>query len=146
MKKDLSENFGFLIHDVARLLRWEFDRKSKNLKLTRAHWQVLAHLQRKEGLQQKDLAILIDIKPMTLARHLDNLEQFGWVERRDDPSDRRVKRVYLKAKAKPTINSLMKLGKQLRNHALKGLSSQEKNAFTQSLQKIRANLSDDKNC
>ena len=39
--KDLSRSLGFLVHDVARLMRRAFDRKVKHLGLTRAQWFVL---------------------------------------------------------------------------------------------------------
>ncbi|MGB4247523.1 MAG: MarR family transcriptional regulator, partial [Pseudohongiellaceae bacterium] len=72
--KKFDKSLGFAIHNVARLLRWSFDRQSQEIGLTRAQWSVLAHLHRGDGIQQKTLAQLMDIKPITLARHLDRLE------------------------------------------------------------------------
>ena len=141
MKNELDNNFGFVIHDVTRLLRWEFDRQSQALGLTRAQWSVLAHLQRCEGTQQKDLAKTMDIKPITLARHLDRLEKDGWIKRQDDDKDRRAKRVYLTAKAKPMIKALKKVGKKVRQQALQGLSPEELEQFMATLFRIRSNMS-----
>ena len=93
MNKNFDKSFGFAIHDVARLLRVSFDRQAANTGLTRAQWSVLAHLHRGNGVQQKTLAKVMDITPITLARHLDRLEVDAWIERRDDPEDRRAKRV-----------------------------------------------------
>tara|TARA_R110000772_G_scaffold35901_5_gene86235 strand:- start:7737 stop:8186 length:450 start_codon:yes stop_codon:yes gene_type:complete len=145
MKNELSETFGFTLNDVARLLRWEFDRQAQHLGLTRAQWSVLAHLKRYEGVQQKELARFMDIKPITLARHLDNLERQEWVERRDDPDDRRAKRVFLSTKAKPMINSLTRIGKKIRAHALRGLSVDEQDQLMKMLRKIRENLNEHEN-
>ncbi len=36
MNKHFDKSLGFAIHDVARLLRWSFDRQSASLGLTRA--------------------------------------------------------------------------------------------------------------
>ncbi|MAM70294.1 MAG: MarR family transcriptional regulator [Gammaproteobacteria bacterium] len=142
MKNKPSETFGFILNDIARLLRWEFDRQAQHLGLTRAQWSVLAHLRHYEGVQQKELANFMDIKPITLTRHLDNLERREWVERRDDPDDRRAKRIFLSTKAKPMIISLTGIGKKIRTHALRGLSTDEQTQLMQMLNKIRGNLNE----
>jgi len=140
MDTELDNSFGFIIHDVTRLLRWEFDRQAQDLGLTRAQWSVLAHLQRNQGVQQKDLALAMDIKPITLARHLDRLEQDGWITRKDDAADRRAKRLHLTEKAKPMIRSLKNVGKQVRKKALQGISEQDLEQFMSILFNIRSNL------
>ena len=142
MKTDINEGFGFVIHDVARLLRWSFDRQSQDLGLTRAQWSVLAHLFRGDGIPQKSLACLMDIAPITLARHLDHLEVDAWIERRDDPNDRRAKRVYLTPKAKPMIEKLGKLGQKIRKQALSGIDAKDEKMFLDVLLRIRENLGD----
>lgn len=146
MKNELNNSFGFLIHDVARLMRWNFDRQSAGLGLTRAQWSVLVHLKRCDGVQQKTLAQLMDIKPISLARHIDRLETEGWVERRDDPDDRRAKRVYLLPNATPMLESMRKLGQKVRKQALAGISEEEEARMTSLLIQVRDNLSDSGNC
>lgn len=143
MGKQLDNSLGFVIHDVARLLRLEFDRQARGLGLTRAQWSVLANLQRQQGVQQKDLAKLMDIKPITLARHLDRLEKDGWLRRENDADDRRAKRLYLTQKADPMIRSLKNVGKKVRKKALQGISEQDQNQFMEILFSLRSNLSVD---
>lgn len=138
--KKFDKSLGFAIHDVARLLRWSFDRQSQEIGLTRAQWSVLAHLHRGDGIQQKTLAQLMDIKPITLARHLDRLEVEAWIERRDDPDDRRAKRVYLNPKATSVIETLSRLGQKVRKQAMTGISAEEEEQFMQTLLRIRSNL------
>lgn len=140
MNKNFDKSFGFAIHDVARLLRVSFDRQAANTGLTRAQWSVLAHLHRSNGVQQKTLANVMDITPITLARHLDRLEVDAWIERRDDPDDRRAKRVFLNPKAGPMMDMLSILGQSVRAQAMTGISQQEEDNFMQVLLKIRANL------
>jgi DNA-binding MarR family transcriptional regulator len=142
VKNELNASFGFLVHDIARLMRWNFDRQSAGSCLTRAQWSVLAHLKRSDGVQQKTLAQLIDIKPITLARHIDRLEAEGWVERRDDPDDRRAKRVFLLPRATPMLASLQKLGQKVRKQALAGVSEDDEALVLRVLQQVRDNLTD----
>ena len=49
-REDLDRNFGFLLHDVARLMRTLFDRRGRDLGLTRSQWWVLTMLYAKEGV------------------------------------------------------------------------------------------------
>src|ERR1700733_14157430 len=123
MQELAEQNFGFLIHDVARLLRWNFDRRARTLGLTRAQWSVLAQLRRQDGLRQTDLAGLLDVQPITLVRLLDRLEKQGWVERREHKTDRRAKRVFLTKRAAPMIERLATLGKEKRKEALSGVAA-----------------------
>ena len=90
---DSESNFGFLLHDISRLLRKRFDRRARDLGLTKSQWIVMAHLARHEGIKQSGLAEILEIEPITLARHLDRLGETGWIERRADPADRRVWRL-----------------------------------------------------
>ena len=55
-----SQNFGFLRHDVARLMRKRFEQNARDLGLTRSQCQVLAHLARHEGIQQSGLAEILE--------------------------------------------------------------------------------------
>ena len=140
MKSNETGNFGFLIHDVARHMRWHFDRESQGTGLTRAQWSVLAHLRRNDGVQQQALARLMDISAMTLARHVDRLEQEGWVRRQDDPDDRRAKRLYLTEEAAPKINQLQRLARKFLAEAMQGISPEEQAIAKSVLERIRSNL------
>lgn len=140
MNNNFAKSFSFAIHDVARLLRVSFDRQAATTGLTRAQWSVLAHLHRSDGVQQKTLAKVMDITPITLARHLDRLEVDAWIERRDDPDDRRAKRVFLNPNAGPMIQMLSVLGQKVRTQAMTGISAQDEEIFMQVLLQIRANL------
>ena len=92
---DNEQNFGFLLADVSRLLRKLFDQKMGTLGLSRAQWRLIVNLRRREGLSQSELADLLEIEKPTLVGLIDRMEETGWVERRADPVDRRVKRIFL---------------------------------------------------
>ena len=95
IQEDLSRNFGFILHDVARLLRTTFDRRVKGMGLTRSQWWVLLHVFRMNGVSQSELADELEIEKATLGRLLDRLEINGWLRRESDAVDRRVKRIFL---------------------------------------------------
>lgn len=141
MTDEIDRNFGFLLYDAARLMRRNFDRRARSLGLSRAQWSVLAHLARREGVKQAELAETLDVQPITLARQIDRLERGGWVRRCADPVDRRVRRLYLSELAGPILAELRMLGRETRAEALQGLSREERQCLIQMLARIRDNLS-----
>ena len=96
----------FLLHDLARHLRLDADRRAACHGLTRAQWVILFWLNRQPGLSQKELAELLEVEPITVARLIDRLEEHGMVERRADPDDRRVWRLHLLERARPVLDAL----------------------------------------
>jgi DNA-binding MarR family transcriptional regulator len=139
-REDLSRNFGFLLNDVARLMRTVYDRRVKSLGLTRSQWWVLNHLYRNDGVTQTELADLLEIEKPTLGRLLDRLEAKGWVRRTDDASDRRAWRVYLTDEVEPAMRELRAVAAELRRDALAGLSASERERFVDTLLAIKSNL------
>lgn len=135
-----DRNFGFLVHDVARLMRVAYDRRTRELGLTRSQWWVLNNLYFNEGITQSELADLLDIEKPTLGRLLDRLEGKGWLERRADPADRRAKRVYLTGNVQALMRSLRKLAADLRAQALDGLDEVERAQLLDALRIVKGNL------
>src|ERR1700692_4044307 len=113
---------AFLLHDVARLLKKRLEQNSRGSGLTRSQWQILAYLAGNEGINQKGLAELLEIEPITLGRIVDKLEAQGLVARHPHPSDRRVWRLQLTAAARPKLVQLRELGEITRTEALAGVS------------------------
>jgi DNA-binding MarR family transcriptional regulator len=135
-----QHSFGFLLHDISRLLRKRFDRRARDLGLTRAQWSVLAHLSRHEGINQTALAEILEIEPISLVRLLDRLEAAGWVERRLDAADRRVRLLFLTPKAHPVLGRMQELGAETRAEAMAGLSATRQAALIEMLLAVKENL------
>ncbi|WP_238122812.1 MULTISPECIES: MarR family winged helix-turn-helix transcriptional regulator [unclassified Xanthobacter] len=95
-----------LVHEVAHLMRVRFDQYARQHDMTRAQWVILIRLQRSPGLTQKELAVLLEVEPMTVARLVDRLEASGHVQRRPDPDDRRVWRLHLTDAALPLLDEI----------------------------------------
>jgi DNA-binding MarR family transcriptional regulator len=142
MSENLDRSFGFLLHDIARLLRKRYEQRARPFGLTRAQWQILAHLQRHEGINQSGLAEIIEIEPVTVGRLVDRMAAAGWVERRADPGDRRAHRLFLTERARPMLERCRTLAEDLRGEAFSGLSDGERETLTALLVHIRSNLSD----
>ena len=141
MADNFDQSLGFVIHDVARMLRWEFDKRAQTIGLTRSQWSVLAYLRREDGVQQQRLAELMELSPITMTGLLDRLERDGWVERRPDPDDRRAKRIFLTPKVLPVMKKIQALGREVRQSAVEGLNVAEQEQLISLLLRVRTNLS-----
>jgi MarR family transcriptional regulator, transcriptional regulator for hemolysin len=141
-QSSLDRSFGFLLHDIARLMRKRYEQRARPLGLTRAQWQVLAHLQRHEGINQSGLAELLEIEPITIGRLLDRMEEAGLVERRADPADRRARRLFLTERARPMLERGRVLGDEVRAEAFIGLDATERESLIDMLLRVRGNLSE----
>jgi MarR family transcriptional regulator for hemolysin len=143
MAIDLDRSFGFLVHDVARLFGRRFNQRALLcLGLTRAQCKVLGYLARNEGINQAGLADLLEIKPMTLVRQIDRMEEDGWIERQPQPGDRRARRLVLTDKARPILARILDLSNEIRAEAFAGLSRDEGKQLLDLLRRIHANLSE----
>ena len=131
---------GFLLHDVARLLRKRFEQRARGLGLTRAQWQVLLYLATQEGIHQGGLADLLDMEPITLVRILDKLEVRGLIERRRHATDRRIWLLYLREAAHPLLKTLRSVGDATRTEALSDLSADAQKQLFESLSLMKTNL------
>jgi MarR family transcriptional regulator for hemolysin len=123
MHRNTKREMLFMISDVGRLLRTYADQKARRFGQTRAQWAVLYRLQRHEGLKQSDLAEELDIQPITLTRLVDRLCDNGLIERRADPNDRRVKRLYLTPAARPLLERIAQQVEELAETVLAGLDA-----------------------
>jgi MarR family transcriptional regulator, transcriptional regulator for hemolysin len=137
---DPYQAIGVMLVDVARLLRRNFNRRAQALGLTQPQWQALARLSQNQGMSQACLADLLEIQPITLTRLVDRLEAAGWVERRPDPADRRVQRLFLTVKVEPLLDDMWALAAETREEAMQGLSDRERRQLLQTLQTIKGNL------
>jgi DNA-binding MarR family transcriptional regulator len=136
----LTRSLGFLLGDVSRLIRKRFDMRARELGLTRAQWRVLARLRRREGINQRDLAEILEIENITLTRHIDRLEDKGLVERRRDPADRRAWNLYLNEKVQPVLDRMRELSEMTRAEALSGISKADSEQLIDQLLHIKGNL------
>jgi MarR family transcriptional regulator for hemolysin len=139
-KPSLNREFAFILNDVARLLRTYADYKAAQFGITRAQWAVLVRVDRFEGLNQSELAEGLDLQPITLTRLLDKLSDSGLIERRPDPADRRAKRLFLTAAARPLLERLSDLGEETMANTLAGVDVATVELMVSKLSVVKDNL------
>ena len=142
MPATVEDPLGFVLVDVARLLRRRFERALENggLGLTVAEARTLAFISRRPGLRQSTLADELCVEPMTLVGFLDRLEGAGLVERIQDPADRRAKLIRLTPNAANIVRRIRAIGKSVREEAERGIDPDAVEAMRLTLLRMQDNM------
>ncbi len=140
MGPDDDEYIGYVLSDVARLIRTVFDRRVRDIGLTRAQWLVLTRLYRRPGASQTELADMLEIDRASAGRMIDRMQKNGWVERRADSEDRRINRLYLTADARRAHKDMWAIAETTVDDALAPLSAAERAQFTRLAARVKGQL------
>ncbi len=137
---NFDRSLGFIVNDISRLLREEFNRRVRGRGLTRAQWLLLYHVARRPGASQSELAASLQVEKITVSRQAARLESGGWLRRADDAQDSRAYRLNLTPRATRVISELAAVSERLRDEAMTGLSASRRAALIDDLLHIKSNL------
>ena len=137
-----EETLGFVIVDVARLLRQQFEAALGNLGtgITAGEARALFHIALAAPVRQNLLAERMAVEPMTVVGYLDKLEKAELIERTQDPEDRRAKLVSVTEAAGPVLDRIRQVATDVRQQATHGLSAAEIETLIAHLSLLRRNL------
>jgi DNA-binding MarR family transcriptional regulator len=138
-KSDIS-SISWLLADASRLIRKLADRRLGAIGLTRVQWQALGNLRRMGPMTQAALAEIMEVETATIARLIDRLEAAGWIARKAEAQDRRVKLVTMTDKATAIMDEVGVIGQKLRDDMLVDLSPPELEALIGTLTTIKSRL------
>ncbi|PTE12517.1 MarR family winged helix-turn-helix transcriptional regulator [Mesorhizobium helmanticense] len=142
MVSDGIDRLGFLIHDVQRLMRKRFEARASGLGLSSAQWRLMVRVAKEEGITQARLAELLEIEPISVSRLVDRMEEGGWIERRSDASDRRVRMIFPTAKASEAYAEVKSLAGEVYEVSLTGVSPEDRRVLVKALEVMVENLTD----
>jgi MarR family transcriptional regulator for hemolysin len=131
---------GYMLSDVARLIRTIFDRRVRDIGLTRAQWLVLTRVYRRPGVSQTELADMLEIDRASAGRMIDRMEKNGWVERRADRADRRINRLHLTDEARKVHADMWAIAEATVDDALSPLSASEREQYAELTAKVKGRL------
>jgi DNA-binding MarR family transcriptional regulator len=131
---------GYLIHEVARLMKRRFEDEASMQEITLPQWRALAHVSNNDGMTQKSLAKAVDTDPMTMSGILDRLEKRGLIERYTDPTDSRAKLARVTKQGTEVVSSARKVGLAMYESALEGVSAEDREIVVAVLARMRGNL------
>jgi MarR family transcriptional regulator for hemolysin len=144
MPASTDDTIGFLVVDVARLLRRRFEAalEAAGLGVTAGEARALHHAAAAGSVRQALIAERMAVEPMTLVGYLDRLEKAGLVERTPDPADRRAKLVRITPAADAVMARIAEIALDVRRRATTGMSTEEVDRMREGLKLMRGNLGD----
>jgi len=135
-----SDYINRLLIQVSRLHFKRLHTMMETIGLHRGQPPLLHILWEEEGHTQSDLAARLHIQPATVTKMLQRMEQAGFVERRPDPEDQRVSRVYLTEAGRTIRTDVCRVNRQIGEELAAGFTPEEEAQFTQLLGQVRENL------
>ncbi|MBE0434690.1 MAG: MarR family transcriptional regulator [Methylomicrobium sp.] len=134
--------FGFLSYEISHVIRQRFNKNAESVGITHSQWRVLVHLSENPNCRQVDLADILDVKPITLVKQLDQLEARNLVRRIKDSDDRRAYRLELTENALPVMQALWDIADQVEAEVFGVLTSAEQASVTLLLCRVKNSLGD----
>ncbi len=110
------------------------------LELSDGQPKILAYISLHDGCLQKDLADWYAIKPATVSRLLNHMEDQGLITRETPEGNRRITKVYITKKGTEKYQKFAQYRKAVDNMAFQGFTEEERTAFIGQLDRIRQNL------
>ena len=102
-------------------------------------WTILGHIFHNESLRFVDIAQFLQVEPPHITTLIDILQKKKLVQRKDDPTDRRAKRIYLTKKAEDLVPGIeVELSSRM-NLLLEGVSADEMSTYFRVLESIIKN-------
>lgn len=123
---------------VCRLTSDRLRLKMERIGLHRAQGFAMFHLWHRDGVAQSELAKCIHVTPAAVTVMLQRMERNGWIERRTDPNDQRITRVYMTEKARTLHLEAMGSFRELDAEVAGALSAEERDALRELLLKVYA--------
>jgi DNA-binding MarR family transcriptional regulator len=136
----LSKTFGYLLSQVCKAHHFRARTLLDEIGLYRGQQFVLCALWTEEGITHSELAERLHVHPATVTNAIKRMERAGFVERRPDPEDQRVSRVYLTDAGREIQDAVEGIWAELEKQTLDGFSETERDTLEQSLERIYANL------
>ncbi len=134
-------SIGYRIKLLSQLSSRKFQERLEPFGLTPFHWIVLCCLWEEDGLATSSIGEKLQQVGGTLTGVLDRMEERGLIYRERDTRDRRIWRIWLTAAGKHLQTVLPAIALEIREQAMQGISSAERELFSQLLDQAIANLS-----
>lgn len=147
MEKNLSEkllqqirNCTNLIHRLTHREHRTFHPDAKENNIGRGQGLVLRILTEKNGLTQTEITEMLDVHPSSLGELVSKLESNGYVDRRQNGSDKRVINVFLTEKGREAEKKFINPKREVAQLWCSGLSEDEKVQLSGLLSKMIASM------
>ncbi|MDQ1237076.1 DNA-binding MarR family transcriptional regulator [Paenibacillus sp. SORGH_AS306] len=137
--KEILREIGMIARALDSISNIEF----KEYALTKGQYLYLVRIYENPGIIQEKLAEMIKVDRTTAARAIKNLEENGFVQKKEDPHNKKIKKLFPTVKGEQIYPVIKKENDYSNLMALEGLSEQENDLLFELLQKVRKNVEKD---
>ena len=136
---------GDMLHLISKVcgrrFQWMHDRLDV-LGLYHGQPSVLNALWKQEGMTQSELSDALNRSPSTITKMVQRMEKAGFVERRDDPSDERISRVYLTETGRNVRSAVEDVWQSFAAQAFEAFTEDELAHFHTLLERLYHNIAE----
>ncbi len=147
MEKDLSEtlleqvrNCTNLVHRLMHSEHHAVHPSAEEANIGRGQGLVLRILAEEDGLAQSEITEKLDIRPSSLGELVTKLERNGYVERRQNETDKRVVNVFLTEKGREAESKFINPRREAAKSWFAGLSEEEKSQLSELMGKMISSM------
>jgi DNA-binding MarR family transcriptional regulator len=131
-----ARSTAFLLAQVGAHAAAQFGERMKEVNLGRPHAGILGMIAASPGLSQQALGLRLGILPSRLVALIDELEERGIVERRQDPGDRRTYALHLTAAGRKTMEQIGRIARDHDDSICGALDADERRQLNSLLARI----------
>lgn len=139
--RQIQDYLGFQMLQIHKAHRSRAEAALNKLGIHTGQEMLLLQLWLEEGMPQSQLAACMGVEPPTTTKMLQRMEHAGLIERRPDPQDARISRVYLTERGRALEQPVLEVWKQLEAQTVVGLSPTEQALLRRLLMQVSVNLS-----
>jgi DNA-binding MarR family transcriptional regulator len=140
--KSIHDSTGYWVARLSRAIAMEFEKHLDELGLTRTAYSVLGAIHYDRKTTPAELASFIGIHGAAITRHLDRIEERGYVVRRRSTSDRRSIRLELTPEGVRAAQRGRRGSDATNERFRSGLSQTEIDQFRSTIRKMLANANE----
>ena len=129
---------GFLISQLGFFSSRGFMEALEPLGIDPREFLLMRFVAAADGRPQHELAERLAIPPSRMVALVDRLEEAGFIERRPDPEDRRVRGLYLTRKGRGVLERAGKVAIDYETRLCAGINREEREQLIDLLQKLQA--------
>ncbi|MGG4491194.1 MarR family winged helix-turn-helix transcriptional regulator [Metabacillus idriensis] len=137
--KEILREIGIIARALDSISNIEF----KEYDLTRGQYLYLVRICESPGIIQEKVAELIKVDRTTAARSIKKLEMNGFIVKKEDEHNKKIKRLYPTGKGKKIFPFIKRENDHSNTVALEGLSEEGIESLFDLLQRVRRNIEKD---
>ncbi|QIZ08265.1 winged helix-turn-helix transcriptional regulator [Priestia megaterium] len=137
--KEILREIGLIARALDSISNIEF----KEYDLTKGQYVYLVRICENPGIIQEKLAEMIKVDRTTAARAIKKLEMNGFIEKKDDKHNKKIKKLFPTEKGKNVYPFIKRENDFSNIVALKGFSEKETETIFNLLQRVRRNVEKD---